>query len=63
MLATDISAQWCLDSWLYGVPTTGEGGPLNFYKNAEMTVGDGGIPQNSFSGIPSSGWIVNDYDE
>ena len=52
MLATDISAEDCLDSWVYGVSATG-----TFVKNPALsvdTIGRGG------SGIPK-GWTVVDY--
>lgn len=47
MLATDISARWCLDSWVYGVASTG-----TFVKNPAMT----SLPTGA-SGIPG-GWAV-----
>ena len=52
MLATDISASDCLDSWVYGVSATG-----TFVKNpalSEETIGRG------VNGIPE-GWTVVDY--
>lgn len=48
MLATDIDADWCLDSWVNGVANSG-----TFTKAEGMT----NIPTNSVSGIPS-GWTV-----
>ena len=47
MLATDISASYCLDKWLSGVSSTG-----TVYKSKEM---------ESLKGIPS-GWTVMDYN-
>lgn len=47
MLATDISANACLASWVLNVPSTGK-----FIKNASMT----SLPRGD-SGIPS-GWTV-----
>ena len=47
MLATDISATWCLYNWVYSVASSG-----TFVKNPEATwdvVGDSGVP---------SGWTV-----
>jgi hypothetical protein len=52
MLATDISASYCLDYWLKGVAATG-----TFTKAASMTTLTEGA-----SGIPS-GWTVNNYVE
>lgn len=49
MLATNISALNCLQTWLYGVSSTG-----TFVKNAAMTT----LPTGA-SGIPS-GWTVVD---
>ena len=49
MLATDISASWCLDSWVKNTASTG-----TFVKNPAMTT----LPEGS-SGIPS-GWTVVD---
>lgn len=49
-LATDISANYCLSSWVYGVAASG-----TFTKAASMTswtTGPNGIP---------SGWAVEDY--
>lgn len=49
-LATNISATYCTDNWVYNVAATGE-----FYKAASMsswTTGTSGIP---------SGWTVTDY--
>ena len=50
MLATDISAESCLDNWVTGVSSTG-----TFIKAAEMT----SLPTGN-NGIPS-GWTVVDY--
>lgn len=50
MLATDISAEYCLYDWVLGVPTGG-----TFYKNSEATwttTGESGIP---------TGWEVETY--
>ena len=52
MLATDISANYCLDSWVKGVASSG-----TFVKNPAMNslpTGDSGIP---------SGWTVVSYEE
>ena len=52
MLATDISAYYCMDYWLYGVSATG-----TFTKAAglkSLPSGDASIPE---------GWIVQDYTE
>lgn len=52
MLATDISAAYCLSGWVNGVAASG-----TFVKNASMTTlptGDNGIP---------SGWTVVDATE
>ena len=53
MLATDISASWCLEGWVYNVASTG-----TFVKDPNMTTlltGSSGIP---------SGWTVeNDGEE
>lgn len=49
-LATDISAQYCTNNWVYGVAASG-----TFTKAASMTswsTGVGGIPR---------GWTVQDY--
>jgi hypothetical protein len=48
MLATDISASKCLDSWVYGVASTG-----TFTKNIQTNIPEG------TSGIPK-GWSVVD---
>ena len=51
MVATDISANQCLESWVYGVSPTGR-----FIKNSSMTslpIGGSGIP---------SGWTVTNSD-
>jgi len=48
-LATDISAEWCLDEWLDGVSASG-----TFVKASGATwavAGENGIP---------SGWTVNE---
>ena len=50
MLATDISAHFCLYNWVDGVPTSG-----TFYKNSEATWNRTGT-----SGIPT-GWTVQTY--
>lgn len=50
ILATDVSAEYCLEYWLDGVSATG-----TFTKAAEMT----SLPEGS-SGIPA-GWTVVDY--
>lgn len=50
MLATDISAESCLNNWVGGVSSTG-----TFIKAAEMT----SLPTGN-NGIPS-GWTVVDY--
>ena len=50
MLATDVSADYCMLYWLDGVSATG-----TFTKAAEMT----SLPEGS-SGIPA-GWTVVDY--
>ena len=47
MLATDISASWCLSNWVSGVSDTG-----NFVKSSSATWDETGV-----SGIPS-GWTV-----
>ena len=52
MLATDISAEYCLSSWLWGVSKTGE-----FIKHKDMKSLPSGI-----NGIPE-GWEVKDYIE
>ena len=52
MLATDISAENCLDSWLEGVNASG-----TFTKSPSMT----SLP-SGYSGIPE-GWEVKDYTE
>ena len=52
MLATDISAPFCLGQWVNGVSSTG-----TFTKSPEMT----SLPTGE-SGIPS-GWTVVDYTE
>jgi hypothetical protein len=49
MLATDISARDCLNSWVDGVSSTGI-----FVKHPDMT----SLPTGS-SGIPN-GWTVED---
>ena len=51
MLATDISANYCLGSWVEGVSSTG-----TFVKHPDMEslpTGESGIPE---------GWTVIDYD-
>ena len=55
MLATDISADYCLENWLEDVATSG-----TFTKAASLVQGteSGNIP-TGVSGIPS-GWTVND---
>ena len=50
MLATDISANKCLNNWVSGVASSG-----TFVKNANMTSLPSGV-----SGIPE-GWTVQDY--
>ena len=52
MLATDISASDCLNSWMYGVTSKG-----TFIKAKEMTSLPTGV-----HGIPS-GWTVKNYGE
>ena len=52
MLATDISARYCLNLWVYGVTSIG-----TFVKNPAMTI----LPTGE-SGIPS-GWTVVDDGE
>ena len=52
MLATDISASGCLNSWVDGVASTG-----TFTKAAEMT----SLPTGT-NGIPS-GWTVKNYGD
>lgn len=52
MLATDISAESCLDNWLEGVSSTG-----TFTKAAEMESLSTGV-----SGIPE-GWTVKNEGE
>ena len=49
MLATDISAKYCLDGWVNGVSSTG-----TFVKHPNMTSLPTGV-----SGIPT-GWTVQD---
>ena len=51
MLATDISASNCLNSWVYNVSSTG-----TFVKHPQMTT----LPTGT-SGIPD-GWIVEDIN-
>ena len=51
MLATDISENQCLDSWVKNVSSTG-----TFIKNPDMTSLQSGV-----NGIPS-GWTVKDYN-
>lgn len=53
MLATDISADSCLRSWVYRVAATG-----TFIKNPAMTT----LPTGS-SGIPSGWTVLNDGEE
>ena len=53
MLATDISAEGCLRSWVDGVASTG-----TFVKNPTMT----SLPTGS-SGIPSGWTVVDDGEE
>ena len=53
MLATDISAEDCLESWVSNVAKSG-----TFTKAAAMT----SLPNNSSSGIPKN-WTVVDYTE
>lgn len=53
MLATDISADNCLENWVFGVSRTG-----TFVKNPAMTSLSTGI-----SGIPSGWTVVNDGEE
>lgn len=53
MLATDISANYCLSGWVYGVSSSG-----TFVKNPAMTSLPTGI-----SGIPSGWTVVNDGEE
>jgi hypothetical protein len=53
MLATNISASYCLNSWVKGVSSRGG----TFIKHPNMTslpTGDSGIP---------SGWTVQDYQD
>jgi hypothetical protein len=52
MLATDISASYCLDGWVYGVASSG-----TFVKNPAMTSLPTATSSNSYVGIPS-GWTV-----
>ena len=58
MLATDISAPYCLDGWVIGVASTG-----TFTKAASLEQGteSGQIP-TGISGIPE-GWTVKNYGE
>ena len=49
MLATDISADYCLETWVAGVASTG-----TFTKAASMTTLPSGV-----SGIPSVLTVVN----
>jgi hypothetical protein len=51
MLATDISAESCLSSWVMDVASTG-----TFIKNADATWNKTGL-----SGIPE-GWTVETVD-
>jgi hypothetical protein len=53
MLATDISADYCLDYWVYSVASSG-----TFVKNPAMTA----LPTGT-SGIPSGWTVVNDGEE
>lgn len=50
MLATDVSAQYCLDSWVGGVSSTG-----TFIKHPDMT----SLPTGR-NGIPEGWTVVND---
>jgi hypothetical protein len=50
MLATDVTANLCLDMWLDGVAANG-----TFYKSSDLT-------DLSTLQIPE-GWIVTDYNE
>ena len=52
MLATDISASYCLSNWVNGVASNG-----TFVKNAAIT----SLPTGN-SGIPT-GWTIKDYVE
>jgi hypothetical protein len=52
MLATDVSATSCLDSWLHGVSSTGI-----FSKAKDMEA----LPTGG-NGIPS-GWTIINYEE
>lgn len=50
MVATDISATDCLESWVYGVAASG-----TFVKSADMTT----LPIDSVDGVPE-GWTLED---
>jgi hypothetical protein len=58
MLATDISASNCLDSWVYGVASSG-----TFVKNPAVTTLPTATEFNNYVGIPSGWTVVNDGEE
>jgi predicted secreted protein len=54
MLATDISADYCLSDWVSDVASTG-----TFVKNINMTTLPTATSSNGYVGIPS-GWTIKD---
>lgn len=58
MLATDISAQDCFDSWVIEVASTG-----TFVKNPAMTTLPTATSYNRHAGIPEGWTVINDGEE
>ena len=58
MLATNIPASSCLNTWVYGVASTG-----TFVKNPNMTSLPTAKDYNYYAGIPSGWTVVNDGEE
>ena len=58
MLATDLSASYCLDEWVSGVASSG-----TFVKNPAMTTLPTATSSNDYVGIPNGWTVVDDGEE